>query len=91
MCIGNDDVKITLHFTNPNVIINAKAFSMLHTSVDKIYLKKDKTSVKIENVHVDAFDSTIDHQVSVFTNNYMTWDEKFRAVTSFGKVKFVDD
>ena len=85
----DSSIKITLSFTNANAIIHANAFTNLHASVNIIHLKQDnRTSVKIENVNLDAFDNTIKHTVTVYTNNQITWTDKFKDVANLGYVQF---
>ena len=83
------NVKVTLHFSNPNTIIHADAFSYLHTGVNNIYLKtNNNNSIKLDNVDIKAFDDTIKHQVVVYTNNKINWDAKFKDIVSAGYVHF---
>jgi len=76
--VNNPNLKITLRFTNPDVKINANAFSFLHNSVDKIYMKHNNTSVKIANVDINAFDNTITHSVTVYVNKTSDWNQAFK-------------
>ena len=81
--------KITILFSNPDVIIHPYAFSNLHTNVKNIYLKNGtQSSVKIENVDVNAFDDTVKHTVTVHTNNRSKWIAKFQKVSNLNYFKF---
>ena len=90
--VGNNqdsNVEITLRFYNANTIIYADAFSYLHTNVNKIYLKEDlSNSININNVDIKAFDDSIKHKVSVYTDNPKTWGETFHEVRDAGFVNF---
>lgn len=72
----DDALKITLRFANPNVKIDAHAFTNLPTSITSINLNM----VNINNVDIDAFDTTVMHTVNVVTGNLPTWNAKFKEL-----------
>ncbi|MBO5229210.1 MAG: leucine-rich repeat protein [Clostridia bacterium] len=81
--------KITIRFSDSDVIIHPYAFSNLHTNVKNIYLKNGtQSSVKIENVDINAFDDTVKHTVNVYTNNRSMWIAKFQKVYNLNYFKF---
>ncbi|MBR4419149.1 MAG: InlB B-repeat-containing protein [Clostridia bacterium] len=76
--VNNPNLKCTLRFTNADVKINANAFSFLHNSIDKIYMKHNNSYVKTINVDMNAFDNTINHSVYVYVNNVSAWNQAFK-------------
>ena len=85
----DENVEITIRFTNANTVIHANAFSNLHPSVKYIHLKKDnKIAINIDNVDLNAFDDTVKHTVNVYTSNMVLWTEKFEKIQKLGYFRF---
>ncbi|MCM1404350.1 MAG: leucine-rich repeat protein [Prevotella sp.] len=70
---GNDNnsaLSMSIRFTNVNTMINANAFTNLHSSIKTIDLR----SVRPENVELNAFDQTVTHTVNVRTSSLPIWN-----------------